>query len=113
MKKTKKIYFEEEKNFEFLMAFRKYRELRNNYEKLIENFQKATGIATDIDRKNKMLEAENERLVKEIRKLKTVIKKQIEPNKISKEKIEELKSEMPEIPKEKKCKPKKSSSKDV
>lgn len=109
MKNIKKINFEEEKHFEFLMAFRKYRELRSNYERLIENFQRATGMATDIDRKNKMLEAENERLVKEIRKIKTALKKQIEPNKISKNIAEELKKELPEIPKEEKCKKSKSS----
>lgn len=110
MRKIKKIDFETESKFELLMAFRKYRELKNNYEILIEEFQKMSGFATDTDRKNKMLEAEKERLEKEIRKVKTALKKYTEAEELSKKDKEELQKEMPQIPtKKKECKAKKSS----
>ena len=113
MKKKKKIKIEDEKSFDFLMAFKKYRELRDKYEKLIDEFQRISGFATDTDRRNKMLESEKELLEKEIKKLKATLKKYTEPEKISKTASKELKEKMPKIPKETKCKTKKSSSKDV
>ena len=113
MIKIKKINFEEQKSFEILMAFKKYRELRNNYEKLIEEFTKITGFATDADRRNKMLEAEKVRLENEIKKLKSELKKHIEPKKLTPKEKNNLTEEMPKIPKESKCKKKKSSSKNA